>query len=134
MAPLAAILCFAMPRQADANGFVSPFFIRADVPGVFTSDLAMIANIQITRGGSDNIWTKDGLPREVEVSFDIYDLYNYLAITKRLSFLSANPSYTTWLDSLAGLHAINTNETDNTVVKVTANTFVPSLLFLLFGI
>lgn len=113
MAPLAAILCFAMPRQADANGFVSPFFIRADVPGVFTSDLAMIANIQITRGGSDNIWTKDGLPREVEVSFDIYDLYNYLAITKRLSFLSANPSYTTWLDSLAGLHAINTNETDN---------------------
>ena len=113
MAPLAAIMCFAMPRQADANGFVSPFFIRADVPGVFTSDLAMISNIMITRGGSDNVWTKDGLPREVEVSFDIYDLYNYLAMTKRLSFLSANPSYTTWLDSLASLHAVNTNETDN---------------------
>lgn len=113
MAPLATIMCFAMPRQADANGFVSPFFVRADVPGLFTSDFAMISDITLTRGGDPNLWTKDGLPRAIDVNFTITDLYPYLAMTKRLSFLSANPSYTTWIDSLAGLHAINTNETDN---------------------
>ena len=38
--PFLALMCLAMPRQADDNGYVSPFFVRADLPGVISSDLA----------------------------------------------------------------------------------------------
>ena len=106
MAPFAALLCYAMPRQASDNGFVSPFFVRADIPGLFTMDLGLITDFTWTRGGSQNLWTKDGLPRAISGSFTISDLYPFLAMTKRFSFLSANPNYTILLDNLAGFHAV----------------------------
>ena len=104
--PFCALVCFALPRQAAENGFVSPFLIRADMPGVFTTDLGMISSISWQRGGDQSLWTKDGLPRAISGSFTITDLYEYLAMTKRLSFLSANPSYTVFLDSLTGMCAV----------------------------
>lgn len=113
MAPFCALFCFAAPRQAADNGYVSPFFVRADIPGLFTSDLAIISDFSWSRGGNAELWTKDGLPRAISGSFTVQDLYPYLAMTKRLSFLSANPNYTTFLDNLAGLHAINTGESND---------------------
>lgn len=106
MVPFAALLCFAMPRQAADNGYVSPFFVRADIPGLFSMDLGLISDFTWTRGGNNNLWTKDGLPRAISGSFTISDLYPYLAMTKRFSFLSANPNYTVFLDNLSGFHAV----------------------------
>lgn len=113
--PFCALLCFALPRQAAENGYVSPFFVRADVPGVVTSDLALISDISWVKGGVGNLWTKDGLPRAIDVSFSVHDLYPYLAMTKRMSFLSANPSYTVFLDNMAGMCKLahEDNDTDN---------------------
>ena len=108
--PFCALLCFGLPRQASENGLVSPFLVRADIPGLITSDLAMITNITWTKGGSDNLWTKDGLPRAIDVSFTVEDLYPYLAMSKRMSFLSANPSYTVFLDNMSGLCALKSEE------------------------
>lgn len=113
LAPFAALFCYACPRQAAENGYVSPFFVRADIPGYFTSDLAIISDFTFTRGGNNDLWTKDGLPRAISGSFTIQDLYPYLAMTKRISFLSANPNYTVFLNSLTGLHAINTGESND---------------------
>ena len=111
--PFCALLCFALPRQADSNGFVSPFFVRADIPGLITSDLALITDVTWTKGGeSGMLWTKDGLPRSISCSFTLTDLYPYLAMTKRYSYLTANPSYTVFLDNMTGLCAIN-KETDD---------------------
>lgn len=110
--PFCALLAFAMPRQAADNGMVSPFFVRADLPGYFTADLALLSDFTWTKGGDNNLWTKDGLPRSISGSFTISDLYPYLAMTKRLSFLSANPNYTVFLDNLAGLHAVYDQDND----------------------
>jgi hypothetical protein len=105
--PFLSLLTFAMPRQAAQNGLVSPFFVRADIPGWITSDLAIISDLNWQRGGNDGtMWTKDKLPRAISGSFTVYDLYLYLAMTKRISFLSANPSYTVFLDNMAGLRAL----------------------------
>ena len=100
--PFCALLCLAMPRAAADNGYVSPFFVRCDIPGHVTSDLAIISDITWTKGGQGNLWTPSGLPRAMSVSVTISDLYPYLAMSKRFSFLSANPSYAVWLDNLAG--------------------------------
>jgi hypothetical protein len=43
--PFFSLLAMAMPRQAAENGLVSPFFVRADIPGWITSDLALITDI-----------------------------------------------------------------------------------------
>ncbi len=50
------------------------------------------------------------MPRAISGSFTLQDVYPYLAMTKRISFLSANPNYTIFLDNLAGLHSINATE------------------------
>jgi hypothetical protein len=43
--PLCAILALALPKQAEENGYVNPFFLRMDIPGVISSDFAIISNI-----------------------------------------------------------------------------------------
>jgi hypothetical protein len=43
--PFFSLLAMAMPRQAADNGLVSPFFVRADIPGWITSDLALMTDI-----------------------------------------------------------------------------------------
>jgi len=112
--PFFSLLAFALPRQAAQNGYVSPFFIRGDIPGLFTSDLALISDLTWIRGGDGNLWTKDKLPRSISGSFTITDLYPYLTMVKRLSFLSANPSFTVFLDNMAGLGALyNNGESDS---------------------
>ena len=106
MVPFCALMCFAMPRQAAENGLVSPFLVRGDVSGMFTVDLGMITSFTFTRGGSNDLRTKDGLPLAISGSFTIQDLYPFMAMSKRLSFMSANPNYTVFLNSLAGLHSV----------------------------
>lgn len=111
--PFFALLSFAMPRQAAENGLVSPFLVRCDIPGVVTSDLAMISDITWTKGGANSLWTKDGLPRAIDVQITVSDLYPFLAMSKRISFLSANPSYAVFLDNMSGMLSLNdTNEED----------------------
>lgn len=106
--PFCCLLCFALPRQAAENGLVSPFLIRADIPGIGTSDLALINNLSWTK----SIFTKDNLPRRIDCTLGISDLYHYLAMSKRISFLSANPSYAVFLDSLSGMLS-TTDSTDD---------------------
>jgi len=109
--PFFSLLAFAIPRQAAENGLVSPLFVRADIPGVITSDLAMVTDLTWTKG-EEASWTKDKLPRSISGSFTVTDLYPYLAAVKRLSFLSANPSFTVFLDNMAGLRALYNDESD----------------------
>jgi len=134
--PFFALMTFVLPRQAAENGFVSPFFVRADVPGLITSDLAIITDLTWTKGGeAGDLWTKDRLPRAISGSFTITDLYPYLAMVKRFSFLSANPSYTVFLDNMAGL-GVNFNGEDasdslneywnNLINRVSGDRIMPS--------
>lgn len=111
--PFFALLAFAMPRQAAENGLVSPFLIRCDVPGVVTSDLALISDMTWTKGGANALWTKDGLPRAIDVTITVSDLYPFLAMSKRISFLSANPSFAVFLDNMSGMLALNDSKEDD---------------------
>jgi hypothetical protein len=112
--PFLTLLAFALPRQAAENGLVSPFFVRADVPGLITSDLALITDINWTKGGPDGtMWTKDKLPRAISGSFTVTDLYPFLASVKRISFLSSNPSFTVFLDNMAGIRALYNDISDD---------------------
>lgn len=110
--PFFSLLAFALPRQSGTNQFVSPLFVRADIPGYFTIDFGLITDLTWNLGGNSNIWTKDGLPRSISGSFSIANLFPFLAGTKYISALSSNPQYTSFLDRFAGLHAVY--QTDST--------------------
>ena len=110
--PFCALACLALPRQAAENGFVSPMFVRADIPGMVTSDLALISSFSFTKGGSQNLWTKDGLPRSIEVSITISDLYPYLSMVSDYASLSSNPSYAVFLDNMSGLMVMGDEDDD----------------------
>lgn len=105
--PLCSILALALPKQAEENGYVNPFFLRLDIPGVISSDFAIISNITWVRGGANNLWTVDRHPRAVTVSVTFEDLFQFLAMTKRVSYLSANPNYSMFLDSFSGIRSLH---------------------------
>lgn len=78
--PLMHLIALAAPRQLSANGYTSPFLIRAFYKGLFNVDMGMIDTLTITKG-KEGAWTPDGLPTEVDISMSIKDLYQALFIS-----------------------------------------------------
>lgn len=104
--PLMHILAFALPKQIAQNMYTYPFLVRAFQRGWFNSDLAVITNLRITRGGSDNTsWTVDGLPTELEVSFDVTPLYSDLMVSsaKTPFMFLQNTSLAEYLATMCGV-------------------------------
>lgn len=89
--PLMFLLALVLPRQATVNSYVTPFLVRANVPGFFNCEMGIVRDMQITRGGADNsAWSVEGLPTEVSVSLSIEDLYNSLSMS---NFTTKNNIY-----------------------------------------
>lgn len=55
------------------------------------------------RGGSEGLYTKDGLPLEMEVSITVQDLYPVLAMTHNYSALRYNSGLNFFLENMAGM-------------------------------
>ena len=80
--PMMFLVALVLPRQATVNSYVTPFMVRANVPGFFTCDMGMVRDMQITRGGSNgDAWSIQGLPTEVTISMNIEDLYSSLSMS-----------------------------------------------------
>ena len=77
--PSLSILNFALPKQLSNNMYGYPYVVKTYQRGKFNSDLAVIENVQIERGGSDDIqWTETGLPTDIKLSFTIRPLHQSL--------------------------------------------------------
>lgn len=87
--PLMHLIALAAPRQLDANGYTSPFLIRAWYKGLFNVDMGMIDSLTITKG-RESAWTADGLPTEIDISISIKDLYQAMFIS---GFSTGNNSF-----------------------------------------
>lgn len=82
MVPLFHLLALVLPTQATVNTYSSPFIVRTILPGFFASEMGIISDLTINKGGSGDSWTADGLPTEVTVNITIRDLYNSLSMSK----------------------------------------------------
>lgn len=101
--PFLTLLTMSMPRQDSLMGYYSPYILRVDMPGVFTTDMAVITSMSFKKGGNDNLFSKDGLPLEITVSINVKDLYPVLAMTNDYKVLRHNTAMYGFLDNLAGL-------------------------------
>lgn len=81
--PLAHIIALAVPRQASANTYGSPFLVKAYVDSVFSCNLGIVRSVTITKIGDS--FSVDGLPCEVDVNIEIQDLYSDLTISPQSS-------------------------------------------------
>ena len=82
LVPIYHILALALPRQSltAAEGYFSPFLIRAYSKGLFNIDMGIISDLSITKG-AEGEWTEDGIPTVAEISFTIKELYNNLSMS-----------------------------------------------------
>lgn len=109
--PLCHLIALAAGHQTDnANGYYSPFLIRAFYKGLFNVDMGIISDMSITKG-KEAAWNIDGLPTEIDVNLTIKDLYNMLSIVpgnKPKNFVTNN----ILMDYIANTCGININQMD----------------------
>jgi hypothetical protein len=101
--PFTMLLSLVMPVQTQPGVYSEPFIFQLDVPGYFACDLGICTNFSFTRGGNDNLWTVDGLPRQIDVNMSVKDLYPILTASKNNEAMYFNIGMGTFLDNLAGI-------------------------------
>ena len=104
--PLCYLLPYVIPQMLSDNMYTYPFLARVNAKGLYHCDLAAITGLKIQRGGQDGTqWTADGLPFEVDVSFDITPLYSKLMVASArhpILFLS-NTALHEYLGAMCGV-------------------------------
>ena len=120
--PLNHLLALTMPRSPEgkdvtgtdfepsANGYMTPFLVRAFSRGLFNCDMGIITNLSISKG-KEGSWSIDGLPSEVDVSLEIKDLFNLMAMThpdNTIAFMNNNQ----YLNYIANSCGISINKPD----------------------
>lgn len=79
--PVCHLCALALPKQLSDSMFSYPYILKVFQKGWFNSNLAVITDFQITRGGQDNTsWTVSGLATEWKVNLSITPLYSNLTM------------------------------------------------------
>lgn len=102
------LVCLAIPKQSTANTYGSPFLVKAFMDGVCNINLGMITDMQINKSVSEQSWTVDGMPNEIDVSFTIADLYSDLTMSPQqnpILFLN-NTSLIEYLANTCGMSLV----------------------------
>lgn len=129
--PYLTLLTFAMCRQDNPLSYVEPFYVRVEAPGKCSIDMGVITALSITKGGSENLWTVNGLPRCIEVTASIMDLYPTMNMVRTTGMLRYNSNFSAYLENLAGIRTdsmttlgsefkwwINRKLSNNTVINL----------------
>lgn len=105
--PLMHLLGFTLPKRLGYNGIQSPFLVRAYYKGFFNVNMGIVTSMNISKGDKCK-WTLQGLPTDIDVSFNIKDLYQSLSMAPTCDF----NKNTDQLDYIANLCGININKPD----------------------
>jgi len=79
--PLLHIIGLVAPRQGTGNSYSSPFLVKINYPGVSTCHLGIVESIDVTIPASDDAFSIDGLPMEIDVGIIVKDLYNDMMLS-----------------------------------------------------
>ena len=108
LVPLMHLVCLAIPKQSTANTYDSPFLVKAFMDGVCNINLGMITDLQVNKTVSEQSWTVDGMPNEIDVTFTITDLYSDLTMSPQenpILFLN-NTSLIEYLANTCGMSLV----------------------------
>ena len=103
------LLALAIPKQATANTYGSPFLIKASIEGMWATNLAIVNDLSFNKTVNAEGWTADGLPNEVDVTMTVTDLYSDLSMSSQTnpSLFVNNTSLLEFLANTCGLSLVN---------------------------
>ncbi len=109
--PLACILGLALPRQVESAVYASPPILRLRSRGWFSVDMGIVESVSIKRGSDKNDWTLGRLPRSVEITLQIKDLYGTMMMSLmgssakkyKLNRRHFNTALSDYLNTIGGL-------------------------------
>ena len=104
--PRAHIMAMALPGQYSSNMYTFPPLVKINCKGWFNCDLAVISDLRITRGGTDNrAWTRDRLATEIDISFSVTPLYSNLMVptTKKPFSALSNRGFIEYISAISGV-------------------------------
>jgi hypothetical protein len=114
--PFLFILACALPTQDGPSGMKFPFLLQMDCPGYFSCPMGVISNLSFTKGGSDALFNRSGLPLIIEGTFSVMDLYSSLSLPINDSQFVTNLGTAAFINNLVGAslyQAIDTGIKDN---------------------
>lgn len=109
LVPLFHIMALAFPRQIGRSGYMSPFIVRAFSKAWFNCDMGIVESLQIKRASQEG-WSVDGMPTEIDVSISLKDLYSVVAIGRTQDY--SHLRNTEFLDMIGTMCGININKPD----------------------
>ena len=71
--------------------------------------MGMVTSFSFTRGGSEDLWTDDGLPQCIDVSMSISDVYTALCLPLNSVLYSQNLGMQTLITNMANLEFMRFN-------------------------
>jgi hypothetical protein len=108
--PFAQLLALVLPMMRNPGTYSEPFCFQLDCPGHFNCDLGICTGFNFIKGGADHLWTKDGLPRQIDVTMQVKDLYPTLSASHNNRSLYCNPGLGSFLDNLAGINLFDATQ------------------------
>jgi hypothetical protein len=110
--PYCLLLGLTLPRviKGNANGYRSPFLIKASSRGIFNINMGMIESMTVEKG-EECQWNDAGLPTQMDISISIKNLYTHLAMSgfDDSGYLITNTQYQDFLANTAGMNVMKFN-------------------------
>lgn len=107
--PFTMLLGLVLPVLRTPATYSEPFVFQLDCPGRFACDLGICTDFSFVKGGSEGLWTDQGLPRAIDVTMTVKDLYPTLAASQNNQSMYMNIGMGTFLDNLAGINLLQRN-------------------------
>ena len=126
--PFAMLLSLVLPLAKSPATYSEPFNFQLDCPGYFSCDLGICTGFDFVKGGSENLWTVDGLPRAIDVTMQVKDLYPTLMASHNNKSLYLNVGLGTFLDNLAGITLFQSKQFGKSDVAASLRTGINSAL------
>ena len=124
--PYCEMLCLTLPHNVgsgdayDPNAYISPFLVKGFCKSLFSIDLGIISGLQATRGAECQ-WSDDGLPTQIDLTFEITNLYSQLtmpsydSVNEYKNTIFSNSYYLDFLANLAGCNVMEEHFVGNKI-------------------
>ena len=121
--PFLMLLALVLPVSRGPSMYSTPFVFQMDCPGYFACDLGVCTGFDFVKGGSENLWTDTGLPRQISVTMQVRDLYPVLTSSPNSQSLYLNVGMGTFLDNLATIRLNESTGHKDVIQQLKANTY-----------
>jgi hypothetical protein len=126
--PFTMLLSLVMPVMMNPGVYSEPFVFQLDCPGYFACDLGICTDFTFIKGGSENLWSVDGLPLQIDVTMAVKDLYPVLVASKNNKSLYFNIGMSTFLDNMAGVSLFQSDAIGSDIITRTKSYLNSSLM------